>query len=92
MNIELSQLFVWVVLGGLGGAIAGMIVRRTRRGFGLFPNIAIGMIGALIGGVIFDFIDIPALEQIQFTLEDLVASVVGSLILVGVVALIRRRL
>ena len=55
MNITLdySQIIVWLIVGALAGSIAGMLVKRTREGFGPFTNLGIGLVGALIGGFIF---------------------------------------
>jgi len=41
-------LLAWLVVGGIVGWVAGMIVKG--KGFGLIGNIAIGVVGALIGG------------------------------------------
>ncbi len=41
-------LLAWLVVGGVVGWVAGMLVKG--KGFGLIGNIAIGIIGALIGG------------------------------------------
>ena len=44
MNITLdySQIIVWLIVGALAGSIAGMLVKRTREGFGPFTNLGIG--------------------------------------------------
>lgn len=82
IQISFAQLFVWVVTGGLAGLAAGVLVRRNKRGFGLPMNVAIGMIGALIGGVMFDILNITIAPGITFSLNDLIAAIVGSLVLV----------
>ncbi|MBA3778468.1 MAG: GlsB/YeaQ/YmgE family stress response membrane protein [Chloroflexi bacterium] len=41
----------WIVIGLLAGAISGVLVRgRTARG--CLPNIAIGILGGIVGGFI----------------------------------------
>ncbi len=90
MTIPYEVLFVWVVIGGLAGATAGMLVKRSRRGFGLVANIGIGMVGALIGGILFDVLNVTFAESISFSLNDLIAAIVGSLILVIIIPLIQR--
>ena len=47
---SIDQLVVWIIVGLLGGSIAGLLVQRKRSGFGLARNLIIGLIGALIGG------------------------------------------
>jgi uncharacterized membrane protein YeaQ/YmgE (transglycosylase-associated protein family) len=39
----------WIVLGGLAGWIASMIM-GTDKSMGVLANIAVGIVGALIGG------------------------------------------
>ena len=41
----------WIVLGGIAGWIASLIVNRT--GEGLFRDILLGIVGGVIGGWIF---------------------------------------
>lgn len=90
ITISFAQLFVWVVTGGLAGLVAGMLIHRSKHGFGLPMNIAIGMVGALIGGVVFDLLDIAIAPGITFSLNDLIAAIIGSLILVGLLVIFRR--
>lgn len=87
---DIGQLIVWLIIGGLAGAVAGFIVKGRKRGFGLIGNIIIGLIGALIGGVVFDFFSINVAGNIQFTANDLIAAIVGSLILLFALFLVRR--
>jgi uncharacterized membrane protein YeaQ/YmgE (transglycosylase-associated protein family) len=87
-----GQLIVWVIVGGLAGMIAGWLIRGRKRGFGLGVNLAIGMVGALIGGILFDALNIQIGDlTLIFSLTDLVAAVVGSILLVGLMLLVRRR-
>jgi len=44
----------WIVLGGLAGWIASMIA-GTNAKMGLFANIFVGIIGAFVGGLVFNF-------------------------------------
>ena len=54
MNITIDQLIVWLLVGALAGSIVGMLVKRTKKGFGHIINLGIGLVGALIGGFLFD--------------------------------------
>ncbi|MBN2304613.1 MAG: GlsB/YeaQ/YmgE family stress response membrane protein [Anaerolineae bacterium] len=90
--MELDQLVIWLIIGALAGSLAGWLVRGDRRGFGALGNIVIGLIGAVIGGFVFDALDINlGLGEIRITAEDLVAAFVGSLILLQVLAFLRKR-
>ena len=45
---SLSQFIVWIVIGLLGGSLAGLIITWDRKGFGLLRNLAVGLVGALV--------------------------------------------
>jgi len=51
--VSLTQFVVWIIVGLLGGSIAGLIIRRERRGFGVWRNLGLGLVGALVGGLLF---------------------------------------
>jgi uncharacterized membrane protein YeaQ/YmgE (transglycosylase-associated protein family) len=87
----ISQFIVWIVVGLLGGSLAGVVVRRERKGLGLVRNVAVGLIGALVGGVLFRVFGLfPALDQVTISLRDVVAAFIGSLIVLLVFWLWRR--
>jgi uncharacterized membrane protein YeaQ/YmgE (transglycosylase-associated protein family) len=46
--MTLSQVIVWLVVGALAGYFTGIVVKRTKEGFGHFTNLGIGLVGALI--------------------------------------------
>jgi uncharacterized membrane protein YeaQ/YmgE (transglycosylase-associated protein family) len=88
----IGQIIVWLIVGALAGTLVGMLVTWSKRGFGVFANLGIGMAGALIGGGIFRLFNIDlGLGQIAITFEDLIAASLGSLILVIVIWIIRSR-
>ena len=43
---------VWVVVGGLAGLLASVVIRGT--GLGLLGDILIGIVGAVLGGFLFN--------------------------------------
>jgi uncharacterized membrane protein YeaQ/YmgE (transglycosylase-associated protein family) len=45
------SLFAWIILGLISGFVASKIVNKTGEGF--FLDIALGIIGAVIGGWLF---------------------------------------
>lgn len=90
MYIDPVALVVWLIIGALGGYIAGIIIRDRRRGFGLIGNIVIGLIGALIGGFLFQALGITWGSSISISADQVLAAVVGSLILVIVLSFVRR--
>lgn len=93
MNIQFADLIVWLVLGALAGPLVGALVKRTRQGFGLWINLGIGMVGALIGGALFTTFGIlESWQQISIDLQDVAASVVGSLLFLLLVRLYQSKI
>jgi uncharacterized membrane protein YeaQ/YmgE (transglycosylase-associated protein family) len=81
---SIDQLIVWVVVGLLGGGLAGALMTWERGGFGLFRNLVLGLAGALIGGLLFRVFRIwPGLDKIAISLRDVVAAFVGSLVVLA---------
>jgi uncharacterized membrane protein YeaQ/YmgE (transglycosylase-associated protein family) len=76
---------VWIVVGLLGGGLAGALMTWERGGFGLWRNLALGLAGAFIGGLLFRIFGIwPGLDKIAISLRDVVAAVIGSLLVLAV--------
>lgn len=82
---SLAQAIVWVAVGLMGGSLAGLLVKRHRHGFGILHNLALGLAGALVGGLIFRWTGLlSGLDRISFSLRDVVAAFIGSLlVLIG---------
>jgi uncharacterized membrane protein YeaQ/YmgE (transglycosylase-associated protein family) len=88
---SLSQFIVWIVIGLLGGSLAGLIITWDRKGFGLLRNLAVGLVGALVGGLLFRTLGLfPQLDHVAISLRDVVSAFVGSLIVLGAFWLWRR--
>jgi uncharacterized membrane protein YeaQ/YmgE (transglycosylase-associated protein family) len=81
MIISLSQIVVWLIVGALGGTLAGALVRWQREGFGWWTNLGIGLVGAVVGGLLFRLFGIlPSLESISISLRDVVSAFTGSIL------------
>ena len=81
MNLPFDQVVVWLIIGALAGSLTGMIVTRRKGGFGALTNLAVGLAGALIGGLLFSVLNVDlGLGTIAVSLEDLVAAICGSLV------------
>lgn len=83
---------IWIVIGGILGWLAS-IVMKTDGQQGIFLNVIVGIVGALIGG----WMLAPLLgtgngtiNQNDFSLISLLVSFVGALILLAVVNLLKR--
>lgn len=61
----------WLVIGAIAGALAGRVMRGG--GFGLFRDIAVGLAGAVIGGVLLHALTRQGPTSPSFLTELLVA-------------------
>jgi uncharacterized membrane protein YeaQ/YmgE (transglycosylase-associated protein family) len=85
MNLTVSQLIVWLIIGGLSGTLVGRLVTFKKEGLGFWTNLGVGMVGALIGGLIFRICHIDlGLGEIKVSFEELIAAFLGSLLFVVV--------
>jgi uncharacterized membrane protein YeaQ/YmgE (transglycosylase-associated protein family) len=84
MQISLYKIIVWLIIGLAGGTLAGLIVKREKRGFGIPANLGVGLAGALIGGGLFR---VPGLfsnlDKIAISMRDIVSALVGSLLVLA---------
>lgn len=82
--LSLDRFIVWAIVGLIGGSLAGLIVRREKKGFGMLRNFALGLAGALVGGFLFRlFRLLPELDAVMISLRDVVAAIIGSLIVLA---------
>jgi uncharacterized membrane protein YeaQ/YmgE (transglycosylase-associated protein family) len=78
---SIDQFIVWIVVGLLGGSLAALITTWDRKGYGLLRNLGVGLVGALVGGFLFRMLGLlPGLDRVAISMRDVVAAVVGSLI------------
>ena len=88
---SLAQVIVWIIMGLVGGSLAGLIITRERKGFGLVKNMGLGLAGAIVGGLLFRLLGLlPSLDEISISLRDVVAAFVGSLIVLAAIWLWQR--
>jgi len=85
-----EQVVTWLIIGLIAGLLASILVRGRR--FGLWGSIIVGLLGALIGGLIFTVLGIqvsPALAAgITIRYIDILVAFIGAvivLILVGAI-------
>ena len=70
-----DQLIVWVIVGLLGGSVAGMLMTWGKEGYGMIRNLGLGLAGALVGGFLFRLLGIlPNLDKIAISFRDVVAA------------------
>jgi uncharacterized membrane protein YeaQ/YmgE (transglycosylase-associated protein family) len=76
---------VWLIVGGIAGWLAGLIVRGY--GFGIIGNIIVGIVGAFIAGWLLPKLGIVIGGGI---IGEIIDAVIGAVILLLVIGLIRR--
>ena len=76
----------WVVLGGVAGWIGSKIM-GTDDSQGIVLNIIVGIIGAWLGGYLFNMLGYAAVTG--FNVYSLLVSVVGAVVLLWIVKLVR---
>ncbi len=79
----------WLVLGALAGWIASLIA-GTNRQQGCLIDIIVGIVGAFIGGYVFDLLNVGP-QVTGFNLPSLLVAVVGAVILLFIVKAIQGR-
>ncbi len=81
---------IWLVVGGLIGWVASMIM-RTDAQQGVLLNIVVGIVGAFLGGwLISPLVGVGTINQGAFSIGALVVSLLGAVILLAIVNLLRR--
>jgi len=81
---SLSNLILFLLIGGVIGWIAGQITRG--RGFGILGDIVIGIVGAMLGGWMAEVIGL----SVNSSLGEFLMAIVGAVVLVGLTRFIVR--
>jgi uncharacterized membrane protein YeaQ/YmgE (transglycosylase-associated protein family) len=78
----------WIIFGLITGYVASLVV--NDRGEGCFLNIALGFVGALVGGFIFR--QLTGFNAFHFNLVSMFVAIIGAIVvLVGYHAVTGRR-
>lgn len=92
MEFSISEIIVWLVVGALTGPVVGVLVKRSRDGFGRWRNLGIGLVGALIGGFLFKLLNIDlGLGSFAISLQDLIAAFLGALLFLLIIVFIQKK-
>jgi uncharacterized membrane protein YeaQ/YmgE (transglycosylase-associated protein family) len=81
---------IWLVVGGVIGWIASMIM-KTDAQQGMILNVVVGIVGSMLGGwLIAPLLGSATINQNDFSITGLIASLIGAVILLAIVNLVRR--
>jgi uncharacterized membrane protein YeaQ/YmgE (transglycosylase-associated protein family) len=77
--------FAWIVVGLIAGWLAAKITDAPQ---GLLRNLAVGLVGAIVGGFLFDRLGIQVMPSF---LGGLVTATIGAIVFLLLWQAIRRR-
>lgn len=76
---------LWIILGGVAGWIADIVMKSAH---GMLEDIILGIIGAFVGGFIFNLFGAPGVTGFNF--YSLIVAVIGAVVLIFLGRLIHR--
>jgi uncharacterized membrane protein YeaQ/YmgE (transglycosylase-associated protein family) len=77
-------LLIMLVIGAVAGWLAGIVY--TGAGFGLVGNIIVGILGAVIAGVL-----LPGFLQFPGIVGQIISAAIGAIVLLVLVSFVSRR-
>jgi len=84
------NIIIWLVIGGLIGWVASMLM-RTDGQQGLLLNVVVGIVGAFLGGwLLAPMVGTGTINSGDFSVSGLAVSLVGAVLLLALVNLVRR--
>ena len=83
--MEIGQIVVFLVIGGVAGWLAGLLLKRG--GFGIIGNVVVGIVGAVLGGWLFGVLGISVGGE---WIGPIVTATVGAVVLLIVIGLIKK--
>ena len=89
IHAMLINLLVWIIVGGIAGWLASLVVRGG--GMGIVGDIVVGVVGALIGGFVLSLLLPGTFGITGFNLGSLVVAFIGAVILLFIVKLFTGR-
>jgi uncharacterized membrane protein YeaQ/YmgE (transglycosylase-associated protein family) len=84
--MTLEQLVVWIIVGGIAGFLADLVVSRVK--LGLLEAIVVGILGAFVGGWLFGVLGVFPGGGV---IGSILVAFVGAVILLLLFAMVRRR-
>jgi uncharacterized membrane protein YeaQ/YmgE (transglycosylase-associated protein family) len=70
----------WIILGLIAGFIASKIV--NKQGEGMMLDIALGVVGAIVGGIIFNIFGATGITGLD--IYSMIVAIVGSVVVLWV--------
>lgn len=81
------NILAWIILGALAGWIASMVMGRDAQ-MGALANIVVGIIGAVVGGLLMNVFGQPGVTG--FNLYSLIVATLGAIVALFLVGVLQR--
>ena len=81
-----QELVIFLAIGAVAGWLAGMLMKKG--GFGLIGNIIVGILGAIVGGFVFDFLGIRIGGDL---IGSIITATAGAALLLFLVGIFKKR-
>ncbi|MGA3158768.1 MAG: GlsB/YeaQ/YmgE family stress response membrane protein [Steroidobacteraceae bacterium] len=81
------SLLAWIILGLIAGFIGSKIINKSGDGF--FLDIILGIIGAVVGGWVFNFFGAAGVTGLN--IYSLVVAVIGAILVLVIYHAVRRK-
>jgi uncharacterized membrane protein YeaQ/YmgE (transglycosylase-associated protein family) len=83
----LMSIIGWILLGLIAGFIGSKIV--DRRGQGLWLDIVLGIVGAVVGGLIFSLFGASGITG--FNIYSMIVAIIGSIVVLWIYHFVSER-
>ena len=82
------EILAWILMGAVAGWLASLVM-KTDAEQGAVANILIGIVGAVIGGFLFDLLGASGVTG--FNIYSLLVATVGAIVLIWILKAVRGR-
>jgi uncharacterized membrane protein YeaQ/YmgE (transglycosylase-associated protein family) len=95
--MESSEILALIITGLIAGTAAASLLSRGKRtkGTDWIVNTVVGILGALVGGLLFDLLglddDLPDILRGEITVAGVIIAFFGALIVIAISRLVNRR-
>jgi uncharacterized membrane protein YeaQ/YmgE (transglycosylase-associated protein family) len=87
MDANVMGWLAWLIIGGVAGWLAS-IVMKTNRSQGMLLDIIVGIVGAFLGGFLFNLVGAPGVTG--FNIWSLLVAFIGAIVLLGLIRMFNR--
>ncbi len=74
----------WLIIGALAGWLAGVYMKG--RGFGILGNMVLGVVGSVVGGILFGLLGFDSVSWIG----SLITATVGAVVLLAAIGALKK--